>query len=268
MRRTLAGFLFALSYIALCLAAGGWLLQRAAFDPDQTAAAAPEILREPAIRKQLSTQIATATAKELRLSVIQAEALVNSVMDNAEGAEILSDILRAAHARLIGETRAPAQIPAKQLVQIVRDEHVGELPPVTVKVPRVAALDVTRAVLDWAVPLAAIAAIVLFVLGLTAHPDRPALVRSMGYGLIALGLCLGVLGYIIPKFLIPVLSDSIWVAVPARLADHQRWLVLAVVLILCAAGAALLASAGMMRQQRRWSTPINMYRYSEERRWG
>ena len=38
--------------------------------------------------------------------------------------------------------------------------------------------------------------------------------------------------------------------------------------VLVAAGGALIVSAGMINRQRRWSTPNNTYRYSEERRWG
>lgn len=268
MRRTLAGFLFALSYAALCLAAGGWLLQRTVLDPEQTADAADEILADKDIRQTLTTLISEATASSLGRSEIEVEALVNSVLDNPQGATIISSVLQDAHARMIGELRAPVFITAKELVQIVRHEAVGELDPIVVKVPEIAILGVARVVLRWAVPLAAIAAIVLFGLGLTAHPDRPVLLRSMGIGLIVLGLCVGIVGYLVPKFLVPLLTDSVWAGVPPVLADHNRILVFGLSVLLIAGGAALIASAGMMRQQRRWSTPINTYRYTEERRWG
>ncbi|MEI2706742.1 MAG: hypothetical protein V9E89_16180 [Ilumatobacteraceae bacterium] len=136
MRRTLAGFLFALSYAALCLAAGGFLLQRTVFDPDLTADAAAPVLQEPAILKELTKRIAAATTAELGKSTIEIEALVNSVAANAEGARILSDVFRDAHARLIGQQRGPVQITATQMVQIVRSERVGGVAPLTIPVPR------------------------------------------------------------------------------------------------------------------------------------
>lgn len=268
VRRTLAGFLFALSYAALCLAAGGFLLQRTVFDPDLTADAAAPVLQEPAILKELTKRIAAATTAELGKSTIEIEALVNSVAANAEGARILSDVLRDAHARLIGQQRGPVQITATQMVQIVRSERVGSVAPLTIPVPRVAALDITRAILKWAVPLAAIAALVLFGLGLAAHPDRASLVRSLGFGLMALGAAVTVMGYILPRFVVPAVSSSVWAKVPPILADEERWLVIGATVVLVAAGGALIVSAGMINRQRRWSTPINTYRYSEERRWG
>ena len=268
MRRTLAGFLFTLSFISLCVAAGGWLLQRTVFDPDQTAEAAPQVLSDTDIRQTLATKIAEAAAPALGRSTIEVEALVNSVMDNPQGAAVVAAVLHDAHARMIGELDAPVFITPKQLVQIVRHEAVGELPPIVVKVPQIAVLDVVRVVLRWAVPLAAIAALVLFALGLTAHPDRAVLLRSMGVGLIALGVCVVALGYVVPKFVVPLLTDSVWAGVPPVLADHNRVLVFGLALVLVAGGVALIASAGMMRQQRRWSTPVNTYRYTEERRWG
>lgn len=268
VRRTLAGFLFALSYAALCVAAGGLLLQRTVFDPDLTRDAADEVLKEPAILKELTKRIAAATTAEMGTSTIEIEALVNSVAANREGAKIMSDVLHDAHARLIGVQRGPVQISTSQLIQIVRSERVGEVPPLTIPVPRVAALDITRAILKWAVPLAAIAALVLFGLGLAAHPDKASLVRSLGYGLLVLGAAVTVMGYILPRFAVRAVSSNVWARIPPILADESRWLVFGTSIGLFVAGGALIASAAMMSRQRRWSTPINTYRYSEERRWG
>ncbi len=268
MRRTLAGFLFALAFAMLCLAAGGFLLQRTVLDPQVTADAAPSVLDVPAIRKELTSRIADATAGSLGRSTIEVEALVNSVAANPEGAKILAEVLHDAHAHLIGQQRAPVQIATTELVRIVRSERVGDMPPLTIPVPRVAVLDIARVVLRWAVPLAAIAAVVLFGLGLAAHPDRAGFLRSIGFGLMVLAAGVGVAGYVVPKFLVPALSDNVWARVPPVLADELRWVTLGLAAVLLIGGAALVASAGLVRQQRRWSTPISTYRYGDERRWG
>ena len=109
VRRTLAGFLFALSYAALCLAAGGFLLQRTVFDPDLTADAAAPVLQEPAILKELTKRIAAATTAELGKSTIEIEALVNSVAANAEGASPTSCAMPtpASSASSAGRCRSP-----------------------------------------------------------------------------------------------------------------------------------------------------------------
>ncbi|MEI2706743.1 MAG: hypothetical protein V9E89_16185 [Ilumatobacteraceae bacterium] len=92
--------------------------------------------------------------------------------------------------------------------------------------------------------------------------------RSLGFGLMALGAAVTVMGYILPRFVVPAVSSSVWAKVPPILADEERWLVIGATVVLVAAGGALIVSAGMINRQRRWSTPINTYRYSEERRWG
>ena len=60
MRRTIVGLLFSLAYACACIAIAGFLLQRTAFDPDNTADAADVVLQDGPIRAALSSAIAEA----------------------------------------------------------------------------------------------------------------------------------------------------------------------------------------------------------------
>jgi len=76
-----------------------------------------------------------------------------------------------------------------------------------------------------------------------------------------------VLGYLIPRFALPALSDSFWADVPARLANDSLPLLIAMVGILGTVGFMLLVGTGLLRRRRRWNAPVSTYRYREERRW-
>ena len=91
--------------------------------------------------------------------------------------------------------------------------------------------------------------------------------RSLALGLLLLALLALILGYLVPKFLVPALNDSVWAHMPARLADDSLPLLIGLELMLIGSALALLAGTGMMQRRRRWSTPVSTYRYSEERSW-
>ena len=269
VRRTLAGLLFGFAYLCAALAVSGYLLQRTAFDPERTADLADVVLADPAITSTLSNVIADATAEALGAPDKQAvRNLVAQVAKTPGGAALFAEVLHDSHAHLIGEQTEPVQITAQQMVQIVRNEAVGNLPPITLPVPKVGALDIMRRILDFLVPITAIGAVGLAIVGFTTHPERGVLFRSLGFGLILLAVLVTVLGYLIPRFAVPALNDSSWARVPARLADDSLPLIIAVDLLLIGAGLALLAGSGMLQRRRRWSSPVSTYRYSEERRWG
>lgn len=267
MRRTLAGLLFGLAYACASLTVAGFLLQHTAFDPDRSADAADVVLGDGAIRDELITVIASATADQLGQDEESVRVMVASVATHPEGEAILAEVVHDAHAHLIGVQDEPVQITGAQLVPIVRTEAAAELPAVTLPVPKVTALDITRQVLGWMVPVAAIATLVLVGMGAFAHPERSALLRSLALGLLLLALLVALLGYLVPVVVIPLLSDSPWAHVPARLANDAVALLLALELLLIGGALALFASSGMARRRRRWSTPVSTYRYSEERRW-
>jgi hypothetical protein len=267
VRRGLAGLLFGIAYTCASLALSGWLLQRVAFSPNHTADAAEVVLNDAAIKDQLAHVIADATAAQLQSDPATVQALVEQVADHPEGAKILAKVIHDAQAKLIGASDAPVVITPDQLVQVVRNEQVGTLPPIELPVPRVAALDVTRSVLHLLVPITALAAVAFAVLGALAHPDKTALLRSLSFGLLLLAMLVVVLGYVVPSFLVPVLSDNVWARVPRQLASDELPLMIGLVLVLVGGAGACFAGAGMLTRRRRWGAPVSTYRYNEERRW-
>lgn len=267
VRRTLAGLLFGVAYLCATFALSGWMLQRTAFDPDQTASAAPAVLQDRGIKDELVNLVADATAKELNLEPATVRAQVRSILSTKQGAELMAEILHDAHAHLIGQQSEPVQITGPQMVQVVRDERAALLPAITLPVPRVAVFDWMRTILKWLVPIAALAAVLFALVGLTAHPERSAFIRSLGFGLLILAALFGVLGFIVPRFVLPLLSSSPWANVPVRLAEDSLPLLIGIELLLVGGGLALLAGSGVMRRRRRWSAPISTHRYNEGRQW-
>lgn len=267
----MAGLLFGIAFACACVAISGFLLERTAFSPSHTYDSADVVLRNDLVRDELVRTISDATVGQIsggdagQAAVIAGN--IQLVASTTAGSEILAEVLRDAHAHLIGQDDAPVEITPQQLVQVVRDERAAVLPPVAIDVPRVGALAGVDTALDWVVPAAAIAAVVFFVLCLLAHPERPALVRTLGIGLVVLAALTVLFGWVVPAFVPPLLTDSAWAEIPAGLADGSLALTLGTTLVLAGAGLACLAAAGRMGRSRRWSSPVNVHRYREERRW-
>lgn len=268
VRRTLGGFIFGVAYVCASLAISGWLLQRTAFDPGHTAEMAPVILQDNRIKLEIANTVADAVAAQRGLDQATVRQTVYAVASTKPGAELLAQVIHDAHARLIGEQAGPVRITGQQLVQIVRNEAVGDMHSITLPVPRVAALDRIRVLLHWLVPFGALFAVGLFVIGFMLHPNRSALLYSLSYGMVLLGLLVGILGYVAPRFVLPAFSDNIWADVSARLANDSLPLVVAMVVVFGAGGVMLLVGSGLLRRRRRWNAPLTAYKYREERRWG
>ena len=268
MRRTLAGLIFGLAYVCASLAISGWLLQRSAFDPGRTGDLAKIVLQDTRIKTQITNTIADAASSQRGLDQATTRQTVSAVASTDQGAALLSKVLHDAHARLIGELKGPVRITGAQMVLVVRNQVVADMPPLTLPVPRVNSLDRIRRVLHWVIPFGALFAVGFFVIGFMLHPHRSALMHSLGYGMVLLALLIIVLGYIVPRFVLPALSDNIWADVPARLANDSLPLLVGMAIVLGGGGLMLLVGTGLLRRRRRWNAPVSTYRYREERQWG
>ncbi|MEP7204457.1 MAG: hypothetical protein ABI894_17725 [Ilumatobacteraceae bacterium] len=268
MRRTLAGLIFGIAYVCASIAISGWLLQRSAFDPDRTGDLAEVVLQDNRIKTQITNTIADAVSSQRGLDKATVRQVVASTASTPQGALFLSQVLHDAHARLIGQLKGPVRITGPQMVLLVRNEVVADMPAITLPVPRVSALDRIRRILRWTIPFTALFAVGLFVIGFMLHPKRSALVHSLGYGMVLLGLLIVILGYIVPRFGLPALSDNMWADVSARLANDSLPLLIGLAILLGGGGLMLLVGTGLLRRRRRWNAPVSTYRYREERRWG
>jgi hypothetical protein len=268
VRRTLAGVIFGVAYICASLAVSGWLLRRVAFDPQHTSDQAAVVLQDGRIKTQITNTIADAVAVKYGLDQATVRQTVTNTANTPQGAALLGQILHDAHAHLIGAQKEPVQITGAQMVLIVRDQVVADMPPVTLPVERVGALDRVRRILGLLIPLTMFAALAGFVIGFVLHPSRAALMRSLAYGMLLLALLIAVLGYMVPRFALPAFSDSIWADVSARLANDSLPLLIGLTIILGGGGVMLLVGTGLFRRRRRWNAPVSTYRYREERQWG
>jgi hypothetical protein len=190
------------------------------------------------------------------------------VASTPQGAAFLSKVIRDSHARMIGELNGPVRITGDQMVQLVRNQVVADMPSITLPVPRVSALDTIRRILHWTIPFCLLFAVGFFVIGFMLHPNRAALVHSLGYGMVLLALLIAILGYVVPRFALPAFSDNMWADVPARLANDSLPLLVGLSIVLGGGGMMLLVGHGLLRRRRRWNAPVSTYRYREERRWG
>ena len=266
MRRGVAGLLFFVAAIALALAGGGWYLQRVAFDTDRSGELARVVLRDDAVRTEITTATAQATAATLGLPVEEVQARVDAVARTSEGAALVHRVVSDAHATLIGERTAPVEITGTDLVQLTRNESVAGLPPVALPVREVTILAAMRDVLEWAVPIAAIVGAVALLLGLVAHPRKADAVFGIGAFCIIAGVVAFGLGYLVPVLLVPALTDDVWVSLIPAIARDALPLVLAISVILVACGLALMIGAAAARRRRAWSSPVSI-RYGDQHRW-
>ena len=268
VRRTLAGLIFGIAYVCASIAISGWLLQRSAFDPSRTGDLATVVLQDDRIKTEITNTIADAAASQRGLDQATVRETVSAVASTPQGAAFLSKVLHDAHARLIGQLNGPVRITGEQMVLLVRNQVVADMHPITLPVPRVTWLDRIRRILHWTIPFGVLFAVGLFVIGFMLHPNRAALMHSLGYGMVLLALLIAVIGYIVPRFVLPALSDNMWADVPAHLANDSLPLLVGLAIVLGGGGMMLLVGSSLLRRRRRWNAPVSTYRYREERRWG
>jgi hypothetical protein len=267
MRRGLAAVFFFVAAICLALAAGGWWLQRVAFDTDQSADLAAVVLEDAAIRTEIATVAANHTAATLGVPVADVQAQVDQLAQTTAGAELMRQIVADAHGTLIGARPGPVQITGAQLVELTRDQRVGNLPPVVLPVSEIAVLSATRTSLEWAIPIAAIAGAVFLLLGLLAHPRKSDAVFGIGIFCSIAGIAVFVIGYVVPVFLVPAINDDVWTGVIPAVAADALPIVLTAAVVLCAGGLVMMFAAAAARRNRSWSSPVPVHRYGDQHRW-
>jgi hypothetical protein len=267
VRRGLAGLLFFVAAACLALAAAGWYLQQVAFDTSRSGDLARVVLRDEDIRVQIASIAGEATAATLGVPVEQVQSQVDALAQTDEGAELMSQIVSDAHAKLIGERTEPVQITPAQLVELTRDQRVATVPPVVLPVEEVGVLDITRRALDWAVPIAALAGVAALILGLIAHPRRADAVFGIGMFCIIAGIAVVLLGYVVPVHVLPLTSDNMWMPAIPAIAEYALPVVIVVAVVLVAAGLALMFAAAAARRRKLWSAPVAIHRYGDQHRW-
>jgi hypothetical protein len=269
MRRGLAGLLFLVAAACLALAAGGWWLQRVAFDTETSAEIADVVLEDDAIRDQVVTIVASAAAGRLGVPESELRSLVDQYVQAGDPAidAVLGQVVADSHARLIGARSEPVQITGAQLVPIVRNEVAYDFPPITIPVQTITALNVIRLGLVWFVPVMAAAGAVALLLALVAHPKPSDAVFGIGLFLLFSAAALLLLGWIVPVYALPEADHGTWVGLIPAVAEHNLPYVFAAAIVLVALALVVMVAATTIGRRRSWRTPVNLSRYNEQRRW-
>lgn len=269
MRRGLSGLFFFVAAVALAVAAGGWWLQRVAFDTSTSASVARELLQNDAIRGELVTTVSQAAAVQLGTTPEELALVVDSTLSNPNAGAVVTGLMSDVHARLIGAESSPVMLTGGEMVGIVRNEVVGDLPAVEIPIETIGWLDTIRSVLGWLVPLTALVGLVFLALGVLAHPRRSEAVFGIGVFAVLAAVLGGLLGYVLPVFGVPLLSDANWVdVIPVAARSHASLLGVVSVALAVIGGLLVFASLGARRRKPRgWSTPVRTARYSEQRHW-
>jgi hypothetical protein len=248
VRRSLASVLLFLASVALGIAVTGWWVQRTVFAPTSTERLASVVLEDSAIRDEVVGHITDSVAAQLGQDPAALAPVVDAGAATAEGTALLVGVVVDAHAHLIGASDDPVVIEPADLAGVLGIEQAVGLSAFELPVPQIRLLAQVHDALDTLVPGAAIAAAVLAALGMLAHPDKRSMLRSIGWGLLAVAALVGVLGWVVPSRVVPELSDSAWARAPGDLARDSAGLLAGIGLVAFGAGLLFLLAASRSRR--------------------
>jgi hypothetical protein len=267
VRRSLAGLLLIISAVLFALSISAWWLQRVAFSPSADTDTTLAILGNEAIRGEIATIVASATAPQTSQSPTQLKEFIEDISRIPAGAALMTDFVSQAHQRLIGDRDEPVQITAEQQVQIVRDERVGEMAPITLPVQEVGSLSVVDAMAGWIALGGAALGLVILVAAVIVRPERGEFTLALAIGLASLAVAILLFGYVVPAAVLPALSDSNWMGVFSRLANDSLLATLGIAFGAIVLAVAITLGTSSLRQRRQWSTPLSVGRYRDDRNW-
>ena len=267
MRRSLAGILLIISTVLFAASISAWWFQRVAFTPSADTDSALAILGDKEIREQIATIIASTTAPETGQSPTELKEFIQDIARIPAGAALMADFVSEGHQRLIGEHPEPVRIDAQHQVQIVRDERVGEMPPITLPIQEAGALSVVDQVAGWIALGGAVGGLIVLIAGVIMRPERGEFTQALAIGLVALAIMIVLFGYIVPAAVLPALSDSSWMGVFPRLANDSLMATLGIAVVSLIVAAAITLGTTSVRQRRQWSTPLAVGRYRDDRSW-
>jgi hypothetical protein len=171
-----------------------------------------------------------------------------------------ADVLRDVHARLVGEATGPVTVPANLVAMAVGTAVPGlsqltQLPPVTVDVPTIDALDTTRRTLDRTIPILIAVGAALALLGLLIHPRKPIALRTIGAWLLGASVVELVLAYSVPTIILPALVDSPYVDLVAEVDKATIGPLVGVLVMMAGAGLACVVVGSWLDRPPRAAQP-------------
>ena len=144
----------------------------------------------------------------------------------------------------------------------MRNEVVADMPSITLPVPRVTWLDRIRRVLRWTIPFGVLFAVGFFVIGFMLHPNRAALMHSLGFGMVLLAVADRRAGLHRAAVRAPgPQRQHVGRRIRLDLANDSLPLLVGLAIVLGGGGMMLLVGSGLLRRRRRWNAPVSTYRY-------
>lgn len=269
MQRSLSGIFFLVASVLFGIAVGLWWMTLTVLSPNATTGAAQAILGDTEIRGQLTSIVTGVASGPLEQTPQELAVFVDRVLRSRPGAAVASEITEAAHERILGLRTEPVQIDGRQLTEIVRDDRVLQLDPVTIPIADVAGLQFFERTSGWAVLVTLALAVVATIAGFIVRPERIDIARGFAELLISVGLGLVVVGFLLPYYVLPAIDDTTWVGAIRRLAGRTAVLDFTLALVLVGIGGYILARLhGGDTRRSSWSstTPTTRFR-GEQRRW-
>jgi hypothetical protein len=267
MQRNLIMFTLMVAAVLISIAFGSWWLRTSVLTASSSVGATEAILNNEQIRGEITAIVSAATADRLSQPATEIAKFIEPILDSRAGAAMMADIIAAGHARLIGENPEPLRIAGSQMVEIVRDEVVMDLPPVTIPIAEVTALSTVKKVLWWTTLVPGIIALLAIGFAIFARPERRDL--QIGATTVTLGLAvsLALFGLVIPIWGLTAFSESTWIAVIPQLAQRTLLIEIPVILAFTVLGLTSLITTGSRPRRNQWASPISSGRYASSRNW-
>ncbi len=225
------------------------------------------ILGNEDIRGQVASVVAGADAPILSQSPAELREFIEEIARIPEGAALMSAFVGDAHGRLIGTFDGRVSISAQEQVNIVRNELVGDAPPITLPVQSVGSMAFLHDWLGWFSLGALGLAVLIMIAGVFLRPERGEGTFALGALFAATGGSMLVFGYLVPLLILPAFSDDPWMGVFPRLANHHRNLTLLLAVASFVIAALIVVGTSSRRERRQRSTPLNVGRYRDDRSW-
>lgn len=267
VRRSLGGIILVVAGAFFALGVGAFWLHHVAFSPDTSTDRVHDVLRDDAIRNQISTVIAGADAGELGMSPIDLREFVDQIAGLRPGAALMAGFVADAHSRVIGDRDDLVSISAAEQVEIVRNERVANMPSIILPVQESGTLAAVNTVTEWTSLISLGLAVVLGLLGLLLRPEPGEVPFAVGSALVATAVSLVVLGYLVPLGVLPAAADEPWANLFPRLANQSRNLTLLIAAASGVAGGLVLYTGTTGRSRRSSASSIPVGGYRAQHRW-
>lgn len=262
MERSLGATFFLIASVAFSIAFGAWWLGRSVFTPDGSTDSAVAFLEDADIRRELTALIAPLAAPVMDTSSEDlATRLEAQVFPLREGAAEMAPILKRAHEIIIGEREGPLTITGAELIGVVRDQRVADLPEFKFPLDEIGTLSTFDAATRWMMPIGAGLGLIMTALGLITRPDRREVINAFGELLAVTAAGVLLFGWAIPVYLFTAVDSSTWTKAAPHLAMRSMPATIGTAVVLAVGGAGLILTSRSGGSRKQWSTPLATARY-------